>query len=422
MKKLIYLLFFAIIFGQEASKDNIQNISIVSTTNVYSEFYDCGCPKNPLGGLARKTFFLKNMMPGRDSFLIDAGNALFDSNQINPDNLSIENKRFKARNFVKTLEFLGQDVVNIGSNDFKGGVDFLVNITKDSSVNFISANLYDKSSNKLLFKPYHILEKDGAKIAFIGLSQSARSNSIINKNFIEEGNKYISELKPSVDIIVLLVNVLDENLIDLSQSFNNADYIFLSGSKRRTEPRSKQSDSGALVYGGGIQGKHLSIVDIRIKAPNKAIIDVSAPFNRLQEIDYRLNRLQAKDPSISLEELYANQPNVLSLIEKYQKEATELGISLAGYQNRSTFLAFPFLRRYPMIKMLLRSFKTLLTRQIFLSKTNFIFFLFYNLKLFYYDMLCECSSAGRAQPCQGWGRAFESRHSLNSLSIQKMNQ
>ena len=341
MKKLIYLLFFAIIFGQEVSKDNIQNISIVSTTNVYSEFYDCGCPKNPLGGLARKTFFLKNMMPGRDSFLIDAGNALFDSNQINPDNLSIQNKRFKARNFVKTLEFLGQDVVNIGSNDFKGGVDFLVNITKDSSVNFISANLYDKSSNKLLFKPYHILEKDGAKIAFIGLSQSARSNSIINKNFIEEGNKYISELKPSVDIIVLLVNVLDENLIDLSQSFNNADYIFLSGSTRRTEPRSRQSDSGALVYGGGIQGKHLSIVDIRIKAPNKAIIDVSAPFNRLQEIDYRLNRLQAKDPSISLEALYANQPNVLSLIEKYQKEATELGISLAGHQNRSTFFSIP---------------------------------------------------------------------------------
>jgi len=222
MKKIIYLLFLTIIFGQEATKDNIQNISIVSTTNVYSEFYDCGCPKNPLGGLARKTFFLKNMMPDRDSILIDAGNALFDSNQINPDNLSIENKRFKARNFVKTLEFLGQDVVNIGSNDFKGGVEFLINITDNSSVNFISANLYDKSSNKLLFKPYHILEKDGARIAFIGLSQSARSNSIINKNFIEEGNKYISEqIKDSFLVNLasdeysksLKLNKLKENIV-----------------------------------------------------------------------------------------------------------------------------------------------------------------------------------------------------------------
>lgn len=341
MTKLLYLLFFTVIFSQEPLKDTTQNISIVSTTNVYSEFYDCGCPKNPLGGLARKKFFLDNMMPGRESFLVDAGNALFDSNQINPDNLSIKDKRFKARNFVKALEFLGQDVVNIGSNDFKGGVDFLIDITKDSSVNFISANLYDKSTNSLLFKPYHILEKDGAKIAFIGLSQSARSNSILNKNFIEEGNKFISELKPSVDIIVLLVNVLDENLIDLSKSFEKADYIFLSGTTKRTEPRTKQSDSGALIYGGGIQGKHLSILDIRIKASNEAINDVSAPFNRLQEIDYRLNRLQAKDPSIRLEELYANQPNVLSLIEKYQKEATELGISLAGFSNRSIFFSVP---------------------------------------------------------------------------------
>ena len=40
-----------------------------------------------------------------------------------------------------------------------------------------------------------------------------------------------------------------------------------------------------LVYSTGIQGKHLSIVDIRIKDINKAVEDVSAPFSRLQEID-----------------------------------------------------------------------------------------------------------------------------------------
>lgn len=341
MRKYLFILLFSIGLTQDNTSNNIQNISIVSTTNVFSEFYDCGCPKNPLGGLARKMFFLNNMMPGRESILVDAGNALFDSNQINPDNLSVDNKKFKARNFVKTLEFLGQDVVNIGSNDFKGGADFLVEITKSSSVNFISANLYDKASDQLLFKPYHIMEKDGAKIAFIGLSQSARFQSITNKNFVEEGNRYITKLKPDVDLIVLLVNVRDDNILDLSSSFAEADYIFLSGSTKRTEPRTLQSKEGALVYAGGIQGKHLSILDIRIKESDNAINDVSAPFNRLQEIDYRLNRLKAKDPSKKLEEVYANQPNVLDLIKKYQKEATELGISLAGYQNRSIFFSVP---------------------------------------------------------------------------------
>ena len=340
MKKIIYLLFFTAIVGQQPSTENIQNISIVSTSNVFSEYYDCGCPKNPLGGIARKTFFLKNMMSGRESILVDAGNLFFDNSKINPDNLSLENKKFKAKNLVKTLEFTGQNIVNIGANDFKAGVEFLKGITKNSKVNFISANLFD-SNNELLFKPYHVINKENTKIAFIGLSQSANSRGLINKNFIKVGNKYINELKEKADIIVMLVNVREDNVLDLSNSFSDADYIFMSGSTRRTEPRSKQNENGSLVYSGGIQGKHLSILDIRIKEPQKAINDVSAPFNRLQEVDYRLNRLQAKDPSKRLEEIYANQPNVLSLIEKYQKEATELGISLSQYRNRSIFFSVP---------------------------------------------------------------------------------
>ncbi len=31
---------------------------------------------------------------------------------------------------------------------------------------------------------------------------------------------------------------------------------------------------------------------------------------------------------------------------------------------------------------------------------------------------CENSSVGRAQPCQGWGRGFESRFSLNKENIK----
>tara|TARA_B100001113_G_scaffold76511_1_gene59873 strand:- start:18915 stop:20027 length:1113 start_codon:yes stop_codon:yes gene_type:complete len=340
MKKIIYLLLIATLYGQQTTDENIQNISIVSTSNVFSEFYDCGCPKNPLGGIARKTFFLNNMMSGRESILIDAGNLFFDSNKINPDNLSLNDKKFKAENLVKTLEFTGQNIVNIGANDFKGGVEFLKEITNESSVNFISANLFN-SSNELLFKPYHIILKENTRIAFIGLSQSANSRGLINKNFIEVGNKYIEELKDKADIIIMLVNVREDNVLDLSNSFSDADYIFLSGSTRRTEPRNRQNENGALVYSGGIQGKHLSILDIRIKEPKKAIDDVSAPFNRLQEIDYRLNKLRAKDPSKRLEDLYANQPNVLDLIKKYQKEATELGISLSQFRNRSIFFSVP---------------------------------------------------------------------------------
>jgi hypothetical protein len=139
----------------------------------------------------------------------------------------------------------------------------------------------------------------------------------------------------------LLIDISSSNAVDLSNAFPEADYIFLSGVTKRTEPRSKQAQDGPLVYSTGIQGKHLSIVDIRIKDINKTIEDVSAPFSRLQEIDFRLKRLQAKNPSKTLEQIYANDPNVLSLVTKYQKEAFELGQSLAKYGDRSIFFSVP---------------------------------------------------------------------------------
>ncbi len=342
MKKILIVILFSVLFAQnEDTVKKTHNVSLVATSNVFAEYYDCGCPKAPLGGLARKAFFFKNMMSKREPLLVDAGNTFFSHGVINPDGLRVDNKKYKAKNFVSALELIGYEVVNIGSNDFKLGEVFLKEITSGSSINFISANLYDKSTNQLLFTPYHVLEEDGIKIGFIGLSEATRYESIVNKNFISEGNKYIDIIDPEVNIIVLLIDLSSSNGIDLSNAFPKADYIFLSGVTKRTEPRSKHAQDGPLVYSTGIQGKHLSIVDIRIKDINKAVEDVSAPFSRLQEIDFRLKQMQAKDPSKTLEEIYANQPNVLGLVIKYQKEAFELGQSLGKYGDRSIFFSVP---------------------------------------------------------------------------------
>ena len=47
MKKLIFLLFFTIIIGQDTSDDSTKNFSIVSTTNVFSEFFDSEGGREP---------------------------------------------------------------------------------------------------------------------------------------------------------------------------------------------------------------------------------------------------------------------------------------------------------------------------------------------------------------------------------------
>ena len=340
MKKFILLFFCSFLIGQT-------EISMVSTSNVFAEYYDCGCPNNPLGGVARKAHFINTMMKGKDPIIFDAGNMLFDSDVVNPDKLSIENKQYKAENLVKTMELLGHDVMNVGSNDFKGGVDFLKNIASRTTIKFISANLYDKNG-KLLFAPYHIVSSKGLNFGIIGLSDATRNNSVVNKDFVSEGNKNIDQIIDSVDILVLLIDISDDNSIDLAKAFPRVDYIFLSGVKYRTESKTVQGQDGPLIYAGGIQGKHLSIVDLSLTDPKTAINDASPSFYRMLVIKERLDRYQLKDPSKTLKQIYANQPAMLELIGNYVTEFNQIKESLQeGYSNRNLFSSIPMYKSMP---------------------------------------------------------------------------
>ncbi|MEC7822265.1 MAG: hypothetical protein VYA20_00755 [Candidatus Neomarinimicrobiota bacterium] len=340
MKKFILLFLCSFLVGQT-------EISMVSTSNVFAEYYDCGCPNNPLGGVARKAHFINTMMKGKDPIIFDAGNMLFDSNEVNPDKLSLKNKQYKAENLVRTMELLDHDVINVGSNDFKGGLDFLKKISSRTRIKFLSANLYDKNG-KLLFSPYHIVSSQGLNVGIIGLSEATKHNSVINKDFVSEGNKNIDNIIDSVDIVVLLINITDDNSIDLAKAFPRADYIFLSGVKYRTESKTVQGQDGPLIYAGGIQGKHLSIVDLSLTDPTTAINDASPSFYRMLVIKDRLDKYQRKNPSKTLKEIYANQPGMLQLIGNYVTEFNEIKESLQeGYDNRNLFSSIPMYKSMP---------------------------------------------------------------------------
>ena len=104
MKKFFIVILFSILFAQsEDTTKSTQNVSLVATSNVFAEYYDCGCPKAPLGGLARKAFFFKNMMSDRKPLLVDAGNTFFSHGVINPDGLRVNQKKYKAKNLVGAL-------------------------------------------------------------------------------------------------------------------------------------------------------------------------------------------------------------------------------------------------------------------------------------------------------------------------------
>ena len=340
MKKSILLLLCSVLIAQTNIAQT--HIAMVSTSNVFAEYYDCGCPNNPLGGLARKAHFINTQMINmskQDPILLDAGNMLFDSNEVNPDELPLKDKKYKAENLVRAMELLDHDVINVGSNDFKGGLDFLTDVTSRTTIKFVSANLYDKNE-ELLFLPYHIVSSKGLDIGIIGLSEATKHNSVINRDFVSEGNKNIDKIIDSVDIVVILIDISDDNTIDLASVFPRADYIFLSGVKYFTEPKTEQRQDGPFIYAGGIQGRRLSIVNLYLKNPKTSITDASPSFSRINYISNSLKRYKSKDPSKTLNEIYAGEPGMLQLIDNYKKESKELEEFLQGEFKNNNFNLF----------------------------------------------------------------------------------
>jgi 2',3'-cyclic-nucleotide 2'-phosphodiesterase (5'-nucleotidase family) len=130
---------------------------------------------------------------------------------------------------------------------------------------------------------------------------------------IVAGNNQIKELKDKVDLIVILINSDRKEHQKHPAEFPDADFIFVSGSNNRTRPHMPQKEGGPYLYSSGKQGKYMMVLDLDIKQYNTPIVDVSSHEEKIKSVNRRFERLQKKDPTKSLDELYKGQPKVKKL-------------------------------------------------------------------------------------------------------------
>ena len=275
---------------------------------------------------------------GEDPLILDAGDMFFSTTSINTNNLKSEKHRCET--MLSGYEKIGCDGFNIGKYELLAGVSYLKKMEKIyTSVPFISANIRDKKTNKLIFSPYKIIQKESLNIGVIGLANMVPDTmkSIIVDDYVKSGNEFINKLKNDVDIIVLLVNSERNTHASMPKNFEDADFIFLSGSTHRTSPSVPQNNGGPFVYSNGKQGKYLTVIDLELKNNSSPIIDVSSHEQKIRTLNNRLKRLQRKDPKKSLEEIYADQENILNLINRYRNDLKKADSSLAKATNRMKF-------------------------------------------------------------------------------------
>ena len=295
------------------------DFTLVLSGSMHGQLDPCGWKKNPMGGLSRRYVKIQELKSqDKNPIVLDAGDLLFSTTNLNNDNLKSE--EFRSNAIIEGYNKIGCDAINVGKYELLNGLAFLKDISKKTDTPFLSANLKSSKTNELLFEPYLILNRGNLTIGIVGVTSLLpdSSTSVVADDFIQAGNTYIDKLSEKTDIIILLVNTDRGSQKDLSENFKDADFIVTSGSTNLTRTNAPQKDNGPYVFSCGKQGKYLLTLDAKINDLRSPFVNISAHQKKIADVNKRFERLQKKDPNAKLEDIYKDQGNVLKLIEQYR--------------------------------------------------------------------------------------------------------
>ncbi|MFV0450443.1 MAG: bifunctional UDP-sugar hydrolase/5'-nucleotidase UshA [Vibrio sp.] len=117
----------------------------------------------------------------------------------------------------KGMTKIGYDAMALGNHEFDNPLEVLFKQREWADFPMLSANIYDKATGKRLFQPYQMFDKQGIKIAVIGLTTEDTAK-IGNPEYIggidfrdpkEEAKKVITELKKTEhpDLIIAVTHM-----------------------------------------------------------------------------------------------------------------------------------------------------------------------------------------------------------------------
>jgi 5'-nucleotidase/UDP-sugar diphosphatase len=188
---------------QKWQADTVYNITVLHTNDHHGRFWQNRYGE--YGMAARKTLVdhIRHevestggsvlLLSGGD---INTGVPESDLQQAEPD--------------FKGMSLIGYDAMAIGNHEFDNPLSVLKQQEQWANFPLLSANIYDKSTNKRLFKPYQVFDLNGVKTVVIGLT---------TEDTAKVGNpEYISELdfrSPEVEAKKVIDQVETEEHPDL---------------------------------------------------------------------------------------------------------------------------------------------------------------------------------------------------------------
>ena len=204
-------------FKVQAAEGDITKITILGTSDIHGYFvpWDYAMDAENLNGSLSQVYTAVKAVreENKNTILVDAG----DSIQGNSVEYFVQNDTYPM---VEAMNKMGYDTWTVGNHEFDFGIESLLKITSKFKGQLLAGNVYNTKDGQRLAPAYKIIEKDGVKIALIGITtpmvMEFKKDTDIFKNHevrdtILETKKIIEELKGKVDAMVGVMHMGEEN-------------------------------------------------------------------------------------------------------------------------------------------------------------------------------------------------------------------
>lgn len=302
-----------------AETTGTKEIQILATSDLHGKFvpYDYAANEASTGGSLAQVATVIKEKRNNNTVLIDVGDTI----ESNSASLFFDEA---VHPMIAGFNLLNYDLWVAGNHEFNYGIDTLLKVAKQFNGTFLCGNVYDNATGKTIGDTYKVIEKDGVKIAVIGMvtPNITRWDADNLKNYkvtnpLDEMKAAVEAADKEADVIVAALHMGVEGEYslkgsgaeDIAQAFPQIDVILAAhGHEERNETK-----NGVLIIENKNSGQTLADVDITVKDDGKGGYDVT----------------DAKAEMCAMKDVEPDADTVKAL-EKYDTRAKEDAVTVVG--------------------------------------------------------------------------------------------
>ena len=379
----LIVLISIVLVARSFAPERVQ-ITILGTTDLHGNInpidYYTNKPDNR--GLAKVATLIKRVRREHPNvLLVDSGDTIQGS--------PLESFHSRKNNdpidpMMLVMSSLNYDAMAVGNHEYNFGLKVLEKARSEAKFPWLSANTYDKATNKPHYKPYIIKEVAGVRVGILGLTTPGVPNWDNPPNYaglefhepLVEARKWVPMMRDQekADVVVIAMHMgLGEDMrtgeanpgqvpnenqaVAIAKEVPGVDVIFMGHTHRDTP---SLYINNVLLTQANHWGRHLARADLYLQKtesgwrvyakaartipsddrvePDPEVVKLAEPYDR--ETQAWLSRTIGNSPEeLTAREARFRDTAILDLIQKVQLDAGKADVSMVASFNAEARIA-----------------------------------------------------------------------------------